>query len=242
VIDLSQLCTVGPMFAVRLAATLDLHAESGSDSQVLAPLRPDVASSLSQLRASAKTPSENVLLPCTRLRSVEFVELVGERLADKLHPAFDTDRLASTLMLCFSELCANALAPDTIGSAYVAADREKSRLRLAVGDLGSGIPAAQRQRNPSLVDERDALWAAFRSPANPSRAPLHGCCGILRQLRSLDGTATLRVWSGTARLTLALRGGRLLTRRSTLAPRTPGTWVLVDISRPDMHRSDGSFL
>jgi hypothetical protein len=230
VFDLSRVTHVSPMFAARLTASCDLQAAA----RLIPPLSIDAAASLRLLMGSEVATAGTVLLPCTRISHVEFVERVGERLADGLHPTFDAQRLACTLMLCFSELCANALPSDGASSAYVAADRHGERLRLAVGDLGVGIPAAQRLRDRSLVGDREALIAAFTRPVAEQATPLRGCSGILHHLRSLPGSATFRVWSGAARLTLSFREGRLLTRCATLAPAsTPGTWVQVEIAAPD---------
>jgi hypothetical protein len=74
------------------------------------------------------------------------------------------------------------------------------------------------------------VFTGSRIDDEPS--PMRGCGGVIHQLRTLPGSATLRVWSGSARLALAFKAGRLMTRRSTPAPvRTPGTWILVELAR-----------
>lgn len=253
VLDLTRLDFAEPLFNVRLAACLDRQAGAGRRVCVLPPSNQHVANYMSRMAVDAGLPAgcdfrlprviardrRDVLIPVTRLTTVEEVEPLGERFADLLagRQLSRTARgVADALVLSLSELCDNAATHGhSAFGAYVAAQRYKgSRTVLAIGDQGVGIPAHLRRTRRNLLDDGPALaWATERGvsgTADPDRGEGYGA--ILATLGNIaPPRAALHIWSARGRLSLALSHGIVSQRAGrTVAETTPGAWVVVEIS------------
>jgi hypothetical protein len=157
VVEASALGRCHPMFTVRLKLFLDWHRAAGHDVRLVPPDDPSVIEHLANMGIASSLPeqmtvrfpavgsSPKALLPVRRLATSNDVEDVSWAVTEALGQLSSEFAVWSDpVYMAVSELCSNALqhGRDELG-AYVAADRidgERHQFRLAIADLGIGIP------------------------------------------------------------------------------------------------------
>ena len=189
-VDASALGPCHPMFAVRLRLFLDWHLSAGHEVRLLSPSDPRVAQQLADLGVGDRLPAQVArlppaaaaslaLLPVHRLRTPNDVEDISGAATDVLgEQAPELAVWGDPVYMAVSELCGNALqhGRDELG-AYVAADRvddDARQFRLAIADLGIGIPEHIRARHPEWQDDTAAITRALERGVSGTGDPQRG--------------------------------------------------------------------
>jgi len=228
VLDATKLRACHPMFLIRLRLFLDWHIAAGHEVTLRAPSDPAVAQHLADMGVGRgltadvagglpePSGSPEAMFGVRRLTTPENVEDASADATEVLHqqaPALAA--WGDPVYMAVSELCGNALqhGRDALG-AYVAADRiegERRQFRLAIADLGIGIPEHIRHRHPDWRDDTAAITRAL--------------------VRGVSGTGDDYRGNGFAEV-LDVALDRLLIRsRSSVSIdiRSAKGWVIVDL-------------
>jgi anti-sigma regulatory factor (Ser/Thr protein kinase) len=167
VLDAAKLGTCHPMFLIRMGLFLDWHRALGHDVSLRPPVDPVVRQQLSDMGVVANlargvmpppAPGAGAVFPVRRLKTPDDVEDASAAATEVLHQqAPELAAWGDPVYMAVSELCGNALqhGRHELG-AYVAADRvtgDQRAFRLAVVDLGIGIPEHIRHRHPDWHDD-----------------------------------------------------------------------------------------
>jgi len=249
VLDLTDIQFAEPTLALRLAASEAVHDAEGIPFGVVPPRRPKVRdylarAGLADLMGLEDPPqASDVMMPITRVRRVSDVEGVVEQFGNRLDDASDLlpGRLAGAadaLVVALSELCGNACSHgrNDHGTFVLAQRFGASRLVLAIGDLGVGIPVHLREA--LSLSEQTAQAEVIR------QALERGVTGVRGQIRGNGLPATveairelgmpaaeLGIWSGAGRVRAQMRPQPALRHRvRDVSSYTQGTWIEVVLS------------
>jgi hypothetical protein len=252
-LDLSEVRFAEPTLALRLAASEAVHAAEGAPFEIVPPRDTKVRNYLGRAGLAkhmglAEQPhAKDVLMPITRIADSSEVEPTAERLAGaaaKLPGALAPTNHA--LVLALGELCDNACSHgENDHGTFVLAQRfGSSRLVLAVGDLGVGIPVHLGEALQTRQDVAQAKLIARALKRGVSGANGHGEVdsngevrgnGLPKILETLRGlgmpAAEFGVWSGVGRVGVRMRPQPQTRRRvDDVNSRTVGTWIEVVLS------------
>jgi anti-sigma regulatory factor (Ser/Thr protein kinase) len=242
-IDLAEVKFAEPTLALRLAASASVHRCAEVPFLIAAPRDESVRAYLARAGLAREmglpepSPSDDILLPATRIQECSEVEPVGERLQEALEalvPAsFDAGKEA--LMCAYSELCDNACTHgESEHGTFVLAQRYgPQHLVLAIGDLGKGIPDHLASAQPQLEEEHSgsriarALEPGISGAEGTERGD--GLPDILTAIGEPQlADSQLRIWSGEGRVIHRPTRNRLEGR--LVAAYTPGTWAEVVVA------------
>ncbi len=235
------------MFVVRLRVFVDWHLSAGHSVRVEPPSDLSIAKRLVAMGLTAGLPRKVVgAWPLARGRtgfgirnlrapadvedaSAAAIELLGEQvpaLACWIDPAY----------MAVSELCGNALQHGRNPlDAYVAADQVKHdhrEFRLAIADLGIGIPEHIRARHPEWYDDAAAIVRAIErgvtGTADPHRG--NGFAEVfddsLEKLMTQSNSAvTIDVRAGEGRVVIEIVDGQVKAEPGLVPRGRRGTWI-----------------
>jgi hypothetical protein len=244
-LDLSGVRFAGPTLALRLAAADAVHSASGVPFTIVPPRSSRARAYLARTGLAARMGLEqpaqaaDVLMPITRIDHSSGVEPAAEQL-QKAAVALPGGlaQAAPALVLALSELGGNAcIHGESDHGAFMLAQRfGRSRLVLAVGDLGVGIPAhlgealhADRRTGEAGLIAR-ALKPGVTGVRNGSPDENHGngLPNLLETIRDLGmPEAELCIWSGVGRVSVRMRSQPVRPRLNDIGSFTRGTWIEV---------------
>lgn len=254
VVDLTTLRDCHAMFALRLRVFVDWHLAAGHIVRVIAPQDPDTAQHLADLGVASQLDSGVFLLPRPRrvrddevLPIVAFsdhiaVEDAAQRVVDLLQR--QTDPLGSwgdAMHMAIGELCGNALQHGTNDlGAYMAADRTlepRREMRLAVADLGIGIPEHIRAHHPEWHDDTAAITRALQPGVSGTGDPHRGngfaevFDAALQTdfVRSSSG-ADVDIRAGKGHVGVRIHGGSEIAEQRPLDRPRRGTWITYTVT------------
>jgi hypothetical protein len=253
-VDARAVRSCHPMFAVRLRLFIDWHRAAGHSVTVKAPTDAATAQlladfgvgyeladdllALSEPLADRKTR----LLPIRRLNKYTDVEEVANEAVELLQQqAASLAHWGNATHMAIGELCDNALlhGRNELG-AYIAADRitePQPQLRLAIADLGIGIPEHIRSQHPEWQDDTAAITRAIErgvsGTGDPSRG--NGFSEVFNEALETDlvraqSAAHIEIRSSKGQVGVTIAGG---TKTAAGAPaRNPrrGTWITYTIT------------
>jgi hypothetical protein len=242
VVDLRDIRFAEPTLTLRLAASQQVHAARGMPFAIVPPHRPRVRDYLARaglavsMGMDPQPQGADVLMPVTRITRIDGVERKVARLAEAaeslpkgLAPA------SNALVLALSELAANACSHgESDHGAFVLAQQfGTSRLVLAVGDLGVGIPVHLRGALPGIGQSEQArlIAQALEPGVTGVKGEVRGN-GLPKTVDTLReagmAAAELGIWSGAGRVSVQMRATPGHRRRiANVGSYTPGTWVEV---------------
>jgi hypothetical protein len=253
VVDASDLIDCHPMFALRLRLFLDWHRAAGNVVTALMPRDPDVAQHLADIGVGADLPesiisglpepaaTSRALVPIRQLRTYLDVEDVSDRAMTMLHQqAIAFAVWGEPVHMAVSELCDNALqhGRNRLG-AYVAADRvgeEIGTFRLAIADLGIGIPEHIRERYPEWQDDTSAIVRALQRGVTGTGDPHRGngfsevVEDVNRVLVRAQSSVNIEIRSAKGGVVLEMLDGRVEPRPATVELPRRGTWITYTVT------------
>jgi hypothetical protein len=248
IVDATSLRSVTPTFLLRLRTFVEWHRLCGRAVLVRCPRNQNVANYLARMRIGTGLPDtlfeglpsvrehdrRDVLIPVTQLHEPGDVDRFTETLYTLLHGENDdVATLEEPISMAVSELCGNAIehGENPLGC-YVAAQRYASRVVLAIGDLGCGVPAHMRRHHPALGDDARVLERALEEGVSGTGDPhrglgFHWVIEAARQARVPHARLEVRAGEGSVERRLS-GSGSVTTATSTAAPKR-GTWVTFEI-------------
>lgn len=252
VLDASRLGPFHPMYLVRLRLFLDWHAAAGHAVKFKPPADQATAQRLVDMGLTAGVPFAREALPAAgasetdfgirRLRSADDVEDASREATELLQeqaPALAV--WGDPVYMAVSELCGNALqhGRDVLG-AYVAADRvdgDRRQFRLAIADLGIGIPEHIRSRHPEWQDDTAAITRALQRGVTGTDDAHRGNGfaevfddALDQLLRRENSSVAVDIRSGKGRVIVDLVDGETRPRRGTVGRSRRGTWITYTIT------------
>jgi hypothetical protein len=240
-IDLSDLKFAEPTLALRLGASSKVHEEARVPFEIVAPSRAAVRSYLARTglaEAMELEPCEcgpDVLIPITRIEKPQEVDPLGEELQSLLKDEpTEVASVSGAVMSAFSELCDNACTHGrSKHGMFLLVQRFGSRLVLAVGDLGIGIPQHLSDAKPELakLDHAKLIAEALQPGVTATHKPKRGkgLPDLIEAIRNAENAGSeLRIWSGEGRVILRYPRNRREVR--VVGASTPGTWAEVVLS------------
>lgn len=252
--DLGNVGFAEATLALRLAAKAAVQDAANLPFEILPPRSTRVRqflarAGLAEAMGIEQPPSRrDILLPITRIACPGDVEEVAERLLTAVHKHTPSELEVGgdALMLAFSELCDNACTHGhSDHGAFVLAHRfGASRLVLAVGDIGVGIPehlGAALGEALSEADEGEVIAEALKPDvtgiAHAKRG--NGLPKIIETISELDvPEAEFGIWSGVGRVTIKLRNPPANRRNVRVVESlTQGTWTEVVLTSKAGHRA-----
>jgi hypothetical protein len=251
VIDASRLgASWHVVFAVRLRLFVDWHLAAGHEVSLRPPtdasarealasfeFENDLPSRIFTAPLSAAHPRGSALLPIARLATDGEADDAAARAVEVLRgQTADLAVWGDAMHMAIGELCDNALdhGRNELG-AYVAADRvrtEPREFRLAIADLGIGIPEHIRARHPEWYDDTAAIGNALAQGVTGTGDPHRGNgfeevfdAALESALVATRSTATIDIRSGSGRVGVELvAGDRKVSDYRHNVPRR-GTWI-----------------
>ena len=178
VLDLSRLRDCHAMFALRLRVFIDWHLQAGHPVRIIAPRDRATAQQLADLGVAADISSAVLNLPepgpDRREHAFPVVRFTDDaEVEDAARDALDLLRLqtqpfdawGNAIYMAIGELCDNAIqhGQNELGG-YMIADRvtqSANEVRLAIADLGIGIPEHVRGYHPEWQDDTGAITQAL---------------------------------------------------------------------------------
>jgi hypothetical protein len=246
-IDLGAVRFASPTLALRLAASEAVHKAAGEPFKLLPPADRRVRAYLAraglaeQMGVEPHSEAADVLVPITRIEPrSEGVEATVRGLQEAIK--FLPNGLVvskEALVLALSELGGNACShgENPHGTFILAQRLGPSRLVLAVGDIGVGIPthlgaalgANGRAGEGKLIAKALEPGVTGVRDASPEEKRGSGLPRLLETIRDLGmPAAELSIWSGVGRVSVRMRS-QPAPRRSVVnvGSKTPGTWTEV---------------
>jgi hypothetical protein len=254
VVDARGLGPCHPMFIIRLRLFLDWHLAAGHEVKLVAPDNPQVARVLVDMGVAEGLPGDVVSGFPQRQGSPEAIfgirrlggpNDVEDASADAMEVLLEqVPELAAwgdPVYMAVSELCGNALqhGRDDLG-AYVAADRtdaERRQFRLAIADLGIGIPEHIRDRHPDWHDDTAAITRALERGVTGTGDPHRGNGfaevfeeTLDRMLVRTMSAVTVDIRSAKGRVIVDLIDGRQQANPGTVERARRGTWITYTVT------------
>jgi len=254
IVDASALADCHPMFALRLRIFVDWHVAAGHSVRVIAPSSKLAAQRLANFDV-AKGWFPDVLglpdpqdvrhdhvMPIARFRDYSDVEDIAREAVELLHR--QTDPFGSwgdAIYMAIGELCDNALqhGRNDLG-AYIVADRVLSprrELRLAIVDLGIGIPEHIRNRHPEWHDDTSAIARAITRGVSGTGDPHRGNgfaevfdAALQTDLVRASSGADIDIRSGKGRLGVKIFGGSEIPEPRAVERARRGTWITYTVT------------
>jgi hypothetical protein len=248
-VDARELRSCHPMFVLRLRLFIDWHLTVGHDVRVIAPLDRQTAQSLADLglkdglaggTAPLPAPREARLasiLPLRRFEDFNAVEDTARETVELLERQSEAAGVWGYAMFAaVSELCNNAIQHGrNILGGYVVADyvmQPQGKLRVAIADLGIGIPEHIRSQFPEWHDDTAAIGRATERGVSGTGDPQrgNGFAEVFDEALRTDlirnrTAAEVDIRSGRGRLTVELVGGvTKITPHRVGRPRR-GAWM-----------------
>jgi len=248
VVDASELVDCHPMFALRLRLFVDWHQAAGNVVRVVAPRDLRVAHQVADFRVGLGLPEGTVVgLPEPRGGRQA---LIGVRRLGTYHDVEDVSNEAMAILqeqsiafavwgepvhMAMSELCDNARqhGRNSLGT-YVAADQvgvETGEFRLAIGDLGIGIPEHIRACYPEWQDDTAAIVSALQRGVTGTGDPHRGngfaevVDDVNRVLVRAQSAVHIEIRSAKGGVVLDLLDGRVAPRPARVERARRGTWI-----------------
>jgi hypothetical protein len=234
--------------ALRLRLFVDWHQAGGKLVRVVAPKDPRVAQHVADLRVGLGLPDGTVVgLPEPREATRA---LIGVRQLGTYHDVEDVSDQAMAILqeqsmafavwgepvhMAVSELCDNARqhGRNPLGT-YVAADQigiETGEFRLAIADLGIGIPEHIRACYPEWQDDTAAIVRALQQGVTGTGDPHRGngfaevVDDVNRVLVRAQSAVHIEIRSAKGRVVLDLLDGRVAPRPARVERARRGTWI-----------------
>ncbi|MDQ4125643.1 MAG: ATP-binding protein [Actinomycetota bacterium] len=255
IVDLASVGWCHPMFAVRLRMFIDWHLLAGNAVTVLSPTSTSVAGHFAAMGVFAGLPElvisdvrpphlldTSSVLPVRRLASYHDVE---DAAADATEVLGQQSRALAAwggaAHMAISELCDNAIqhGKNELG-AYVAADRvlEPARaFRLAIADLGIGIPEHIRARYPEWQDDAAAIGRALERGVTGTGDPHRGngfaevfSTALDNRLVRAHSAAVVDIRSAKGRVSVELVGGVKKVETPRVVRPRRGTWITYTVT------------
>ena len=254
VVDAFKLRDCHPMFALRLRVFIDWHTAAGHAVHVILPSDAITAQVLADLGTGSGVDPSVIALPAPSSRRLErvlpitsfhdhvAVEDIARQAVELLQR--QTDPFGSwgeAMHMAISELCDNALqhGKNELG-AYIVADRimEPGReMRLAIADLGIGIPEHIRARHPEWHDDTGAITRALDRGVSGTDDPHRGNgfaevfdAAMRTDLVRSSSAADMDIRAGKGRVGVKIFGGSEVAEpRSVERPRR-GTWITYTVT------------
>lgn len=253
VVDASALGPCHPMLLVRLQVFLDWHSLAGHQLEVRPPTDVEVARHLADM--GLRTPEQlgghglprpvskpDVVIPLRRLTSYLDVEEVANR-AERVLTAQVANLAAwgDAIHMAIGELCDNGLihGRNELG-VYVAADRvtePRREFRLAIVDLGIGIPEHIRSQHPEWQDDTAAIARAIERGVTGTGDPHRGNgfaevfdVAVDNQLVRALSAATVDIRSSKGRVRVELVGGQTNVSTPDIGRSRRGTWITYTVT------------
>jgi len=252
-VDASELGPTHPMFLIRLRLFVDWHLAAGHAVSVTTPDDPVVAQHLADMRVHGGLPS-GIFGPLPSARS-ETAAVLGLRRLSSYHDVEDAAAVATDVLgrrvpalgtwgdathMAISELCDNAiLHGDSELGAYVAADRldhPQPTFRLAIADLGIGIPEHIRAQHPEWQDDSGAIGRVLDRGVTGTgdRMRGNGYAEVLdqahgAQLRRSMSALTLDIRSARGHVRVRLVDEAVIVEPVRVKRPRRGTWISYDV-------------
>jgi hypothetical protein len=254
ILDARALVSFHPMFAVRLRIFVDWHLAAGHSVVVRTPTNAGSAQHLADLGVAEgladdviklpapRTDRKARLLPVRLLQSYTDVEETAQDAVDLLHhQAASLACWGNALHMAIGELCDNALqhGRNDLGG-YIAADRvtePRREFRLAIADLGIGIPEHIRNRHPEWQDDTAAIASALERGVtgtdDPDRG--NGFAEVFDEALETDlvramSAAQIDIRSSKGRVGVKLVGGTKNAEGERVPSPRRGTWITYTIT------------
>jgi hypothetical protein len=173
---------IHPMFAVRARVFLDWHTSQGRSVSVTPPTDRRTRQVFEAMGIDPEKPidhEDDAIVPVTRLMEFDDVEAVAARTQEIIEYQLpDVSPLGQATFMAVSELCGNAIdhGHNDLG-AYAAVMRvsePRRRVRVAISDLGQGVPEHIRQRYPEWSDDGWAIAHATEERVTGTNDPHRG--------------------------------------------------------------------
>lgn len=176
-----------------------------------------------------RTDRSTRLIEVCRVQSCDDVQRLEESVWAVAQPHFGTGPMARACVSVIAAATENVLdhAKSPVGAIVAAQNYRHSGLRLAVVDLGLGIPEtlryrAEYQRLADVDAVKRSLEDGVTSTGEPGRGA--GLAEIIASARRTKNS-TLLIQSGRAKFTLACSQGNARTHSARPGISTPGTWI-----------------
>jgi hypothetical protein len=252
VLDARELQSCHPMFALRLRLFIDWHLKAGHAVVLKPPQDATTAQRLADLGVgeglaaavvalpAPRTARGDAVLPLRRFETFADVEDIALETVDLLH--YQSEALGcwgDAMFAGVSELCNNALqhGKNELG-AYVVADRTaQSQLRLAIADLGIGVPEHVRSHHPEWQDDTAAITRAIERGVSGTGDPYRGNGfsevfdeALQTDLIKARSAASVDIRSGRGHVTVELVGGVQKAAGYRVQRPRRGTWIAYTIT------------
>ncbi len=255
VLDLSRLRDCHAMFALRLRVFIDWHRAAGHAVRVLAPDDTATAQRLADLGVATDLPAgvlelpeasgvREDVLPIAVFDNYIAVEGVAGEVVELLRR--QTSPFASwgdAIYMAIGELCDNALqhGRNELG-AYIAADRvlePRREMRLAIADLGIGIPEHIRAHHPEWHDDTGAIGSALVRGVSGTGDPHRGNgfaevfdIALRTDLVRSSSGAEVDIRAGKGRVGVKIFGGSEVAEPRPIGQPRRGTWITYTVITP----------
>lgn len=252
-VDASSLGPCHPMFLVRLQVFLDWHS-LGHPIELRLPADPEVAAHLADMRLRAPAQpvgrglppppvtKPDIIVPLRRLKSYLDVEALANQAEDVLTAQIaNLAAWGDAIHMAIGELCDNGLihGHNELG-VYVAADRvaePRREFRMAIVDLGIGIPEHIRSQHPEWQDDTAAIARAIERGVTGTGDPHRGNgfaevfdVAVDNQLVRALSAATIEIRSSKGRVKVELVGGQTNVSTPDIGRSRRGTWITYTVT------------
>jgi hypothetical protein len=254
VVDISKLRDCHAMFALRLRVFIDWHEAARHVVRVVSPHDEDVAQRLSDLGVATdldpavlalskpRTVRQEEVLPIVAFRDHVAVEDLARSAVELLHR--QTQPFGSwgdAMYMAIGELCDNALhhGRNDLG-AYIAADRimePRREMRLAIGDLGIGIPEHIRAHHPEWHEDTGAITRALHRGVSGTGDPHRGNgfaevfeAALRTDLVRTSSGADVDIRAGKGRVGVKIFGGSEVPEPRPIDQPRRGTWITYTVT------------
>jgi hypothetical protein len=226
-VDATRLGPSHPMFLVRLRMFLDWHRHAGHQVDFTPPRDGAVRTALENVRRlTTPIDVDDLALDATEMLS---------------HQARELAIWGDAMYMAIGELCDNARqhGVNDLGT-YVATgriDAPRPEFRLAIADLGIGIPEHIRAQHPEWHNDTAAIVRALERGVTGTgdRHRGNGFSEVFdsalenQLIRSLSA-ATLDIRSGKGRVSVELVGGMRNANGASVERPRRGTWITYSVS------------
>ncbi len=242
------------MFVVRLRIFVDWHLAAGHDVSVVPPTDAGVAQQLADMDMARGLPASVIdclpareragqtVVPVRRLQTFHDVEDLADEAAGLLREQLHAlAQWGDAMHMAISELCDNALqhGENDLG-VYVAADRIETpqrAFRLAIADLGIGIPEHIRARHPEWHDDTAAIVRVLQRGVTGTGDPHRGngfseifdVAHETMLVRAMS-EARIDIRSAKGRVIVVLSAGQQTADGGPVEAARRGTWITYTVT------------